>query len=130
MYCWVHKGKNEREEILILYQLIDGSTSIAQSKKLNSERNRAYVLWDTFLCNVSNTVVVYLISNLGEFVGEVFSDFPNESAFEPSVVKIYQESIDFRESIDYQPDHLYNNCFLNFNFPHDFAGVMVSVFAP
>ena len=95
MYCWVHKGKNELEEVLILYQLVDGSTSIAQSKKLNSERNRAYVLWDTFICNVSNTVVVYLISNLGELVGEVFLDFPNESAFEPSVVKIYQESIDF-----------------------------------
>ena len=56
---------------------------------------RSYVLWDAFLCNVSNTVVVYLISSLGEFVGEVLSDFANESAFEPSVVKIYQKSIDF-----------------------------------
>ena len=78
---------------------------------------------------MSNTVVVYLISNLGELVGEVFSDFPNESAFEPSVVKIYQESIDFREGIDYQPDHLNKNCFLNLSFLYGFAGVMVSVFA-
>ena len=52
---------------------------------------------------MSNTVVDYLISSLGESVEEVLSDFPNESAFEPSTVKIYQESIDFRESIDYQP---------------------------
>ena len=72
---------------------------------------------------MSNTVVVYLISSLGELVGEVFSDFPNESAFEPSVVKIYQESI------DYQPDHLHKNYFLNTSFLYDFAGVMVSVFA-
>ena len=78
---------------------------------------------------MSNTVVVYLISSLGELVGEVFSDFPNESAFEPSVFKIYQESIAFRESIDYQLDHLYKNYFLNTSFLYDFAGVMVSVFA-
>ena len=64
---------------------------------------RSNVLWYTFLCNMSNTVVVYLISSLGELVGEVLSDLPNEFAFEPSILKIYQESIDFRESIDYQP---------------------------
>ena len=33
---------------------------------------------------------------------EVLSDFPNESAFDSSIVKIHQKSIDFRESIDYQ----------------------------
>ena len=44
-------------------------------------------------------------------------------------LKIYQESIAFQKSIDYQPDHLYKSYFLNTSFLYDFAGVMVSVFA-
>ena len=70
-----------------------------------------------------------MIYSLGELVGEVLSDFPNESAFESSIVKIqFKKVLIFEKVLTINRDHLYRNCFESL-FSYDCDGVMVRMFA-